>query len=448
MTRRNRNGSKLISTDLDNQENPVEEVEIDNLERRADEILVVVDEPVTLNPDSRRDEPVPTAEIISPTGETISSVESPAPTEEIVSPTGQTISSVPAPEKPRSRHKKGISREVETQASEPESESAAPQHSDQEDHVVPMSGDAPLAEAGRGFLYHQYHKLRKAEPVAREGSDPEGVHDMRVATRRLRAGLQILEGTVYRPKKAERFRRQLRALANALGDTRDTDVFIQHLEKYAENLSEAERAGLEPLFSQLHERRRHSGKAMLKTLDSPKTEKLFDKLKTFVTTEGAGVLEDRAGKNEVAPSLVRHFAGSAIWQRYEEVLAYETEVKPTSSVSAPVATLHRLRVACKHLRYTLEFFEDALPPEASELHDQLVEVQDDLGELHDNQVALEMATPLIKADKDNQVLKAYRDSREEEMEKLYADFAQKWQVLAGTEFRRKLAAAIAGIGPA
>ncbi len=300
-----------------------------------------------------------------------------------------------------------------------------------------------MAEAGRGILHTQLQKLHKAEPVAREGSDPEGVHDMRVATRRLRAALKVLEESVYDRKKAARFRKELRELANALGATRDADVFLEHLEKHTATLPPEEQKGLEPLRQELLHRREGSRKAMLKTLDKPKTAKLLHKLETFVTTPGAGVAApESSDPNEAHPNLVRHFAGSAVWRSYEEVLAYETVVGPET----PVAVLHRLRVACKRLRYTLEFFQDALPAGVKTLQKNLVEVQDDLGAMHDSQVAAELSQSLLHDQPHDEALHTYGRYRAAEIDSLKTSFLLKWQALIGHAYKRQLATALAGMG--
>ncbi len=308
---------------------------------------------------------------------------------------------------------------------------------------VEMTAGANMAEAGRGILYHQLSKLRKAEPVAREGSDPEGVHDMRVATRRLRAALQVLGETVYDSKLTGRYRKDLRKLANALGETRDSDVFLEHLNQYIAQLPEADQAGMEPLRQEIESRRTAGRKAMLKLLDNTKTEKLLQKLEHFVNKEGAGLAGKSVDEAEAAPSLVRHFAGSAIWRRYEEVLAYETVMGPQTSV----VVLHRLRVACKRLRYTVEFFQDALPTGVKQVHQQLVEAQDELGVLHDHQVAIELSEKLLEDNPGDTVLQTYHDKRQAEMEQIRAQFPAQWQNLISATYRRQLATILAGSNP-
>lgn len=61
-----------------------------------------------------------------------------------------------------------------------------------------------------------------------------------------------------------------------------------------------------------------------------------------------------------------------------------------AGVDAPyeVHGLHSLRIAAKRLRYTLEIFEDVFPPTAQAMADELAQIQDELGALHDSDVMI------------------------------------------------------------
>jgi CHAD domain-containing protein len=83
--------------------------------------------------------------------------------------------------------------------------------------------------------------------------DIERVHDMRVATRRLRAVLEIFSPCF--PKKAHRSAlREVKALADALGERRDPDVQIEHLEAYGDAAPAQDRPGVDVLVSRLRTR--------------------------------------------------------------------------------------------------------------------------------------------------------------------------------------------------
>jgi CHAD domain-containing protein len=83
-------------------------------------------------------------------------------------------------------------------------------------------------------------------------SDIERVHDMRVATRRLRAVLEIFapcfERTLHRGVLGD-----VKSLADALGERRDPDVHIEALQRFEAAVAEADRPGIESLVTRLHQ---------------------------------------------------------------------------------------------------------------------------------------------------------------------------------------------------
>lgn len=323
-------------------------------------------------------------------------------------------------------------------------ESAAPEPETKAPDKEKLTGSTPMVEAGRSYVEHQLKKMQEAEPTAREGKDREGVHDMRVATRRLRENLRLLGETAFNPAETDALRQKLKRLARTLGETRDTDVFLEHLDTYDAQLPVDERAGLEPLRKVLKKRYKRSHKALLKLLDDPSVTKLYGRLEQFASSGESIAKATSSNSADVAPSLVRHFAGSAIWRRYEAVLAYDTAIDSETSEE----TLHRLRIAFKRLRYTIEFFEEALPPSVKTLHQQLVEAQDDLGAIHDDYTAnsyIAQVVPAGKSKKPDEALQKYRESREVDSVKMRESFLQKWRLLTGLKYKKQLVAEIAAL---
>ncbi len=89
-----------------------------------------------------------------------------------------------------------------------------------------------FAEAGRRILKRHLEQLVSRQYGLPYNADVEFVHEMRVATRRLRAAMRIFRGAF-----ADRFRQQterLRTLADLLGAARDADVFLQFLQNYGQ----------------------------------------------------------------------------------------------------------------------------------------------------------------------------------------------------------------------
>src|SRR5688572_21869623 len=94
-----------------------------------------------------------------------------------------------------------------------------------ESQVQSVSPQDTMAEAGRKVLLADFIKMLKHEAGARTGEDIEDVHDMRVATRRMRSALRLFE-SYFKPKWVDAYSRRLRKIARALGVVRDLDVLI------------------------------------------------------------------------------------------------------------------------------------------------------------------------------------------------------------------------------
>ncbi len=304
--------------------------------------------------------------------------------------------------------------------------------------VIAVEPRAPLAEAGRSVLREHWRQLRESEPGVRAG-DPEAVHDMRVATRRLRAMLEVLGATVYDEVETTRLRRGLRRVARALGVVRDAEVWLKAVDRFAGGLADDQRAGLDTI-SEIFNQRRDQGRAeLMLELDRDRTRKLLDRLEHFVTTAGAGIAESSYGPAGT-PLLVRDVAGSALWARLEEVQAF-APVMPEASVEL----LHELRIAGKHLRYTLDLFGDALGGKVKGVRKDLIAAQDHLGELHDADVALPLLQSLRDQHPDNLALSHYQAHLAAERDRLWLGTREVWATIGGNEFRSRLANLIAAL---
>lgn len=301
---------------------------------------------------------------------------------------------------------------------------------------VPMTSHAPLAEAGRTVLRSHWKTLDGARDGVRDG-DHEAVHDMRVSTRRLRAMLEVLT-PVYKAGTTEPLRKGLKRLAKALGVVRDVEVWLENVEAYAQSLPANERPGLDPLLSALHSQRDAGRIDLLRELDAKHTRRLLHQVERFVKTEGAGVCA--AAIRHGSPLRVRDIAGSALWARLEEVQAFDPFMP-----AAPIEVLHELRIACKHLRYTLELFDDTLGKAGKSLQRDLVGVQDQLGELHDADVALPFVEQLLAEQPGLHALQTYHDYLQARRSELLSRTTEIWALIGNQKFRGRLARRIADL---
>jgi CHAD domain-containing protein len=245
----------------------------------------------------------------------------------------------------------------------------------------------PLEEAGYRALRLYHRRLRKELASLRHVDDADTIHDARVAVRELRAIASLLQPSgCFAQKWLRRMDRGLRQLAQNLGIVRDTDVLLDHLHAYIDQHEEAAE-GLAWLEEELSRRRAEAARQVRRLLKEKRTYRLLKQTRRGLHRQRRRVrVLSRAGAvpraksrraKEDYPILVRHFAGSAIWERYQEILKYEIALPRASA-----QTLHGLRIACKRLRYSMQIFGQ-IPPELVETLAALKGAQDHLGRLHD-----------------------------------------------------------------
>lgn len=308
--------------------------------------------------------------------------------------------------------------------------------------------DEPMAEAVRKVMYRQYQVMLANEAGCRSGKSIDAVHDMRVATRRLRVAFRLF-GSYYKRGLVRDLEADLRKTGRTLGAARDLDVFNKTARQYLRSLPKQQRSDLDPLLTNWKRQRQVAGRELVDYFDSSRYRRLVDKLGDLLTTPGAGVVNNKAA---AAPVQVRHVLASTVWQRYETVRAYEA-VLP----EAAPETLHALRIECKYLRYTLEFFQEVLGPGTAPVIRQVVAVQDHLGEIQDAQVASRLlAEYLSKAFKEQATATAapmadldgvtrYLSYRRDHARQMAAAFPPLWKQIDSVKFRRRLAAVIASL---
>jgi len=109
----------------------------------------------------------------------------------------------------------------------------------------------------------------------------ERLHDMRVATRRLRAALEVFEACFPR-KRHRRALKRVKELADALGERRDRDVSIEFLEGLEAETPQADRAGLATLIERLRDEQRRANEKLAPYLKPKRLKKLRRRLRKLV----------------------------------------------------------------------------------------------------------------------------------------------------------------------
>jgi len=185
----------------------------------------------------------------------------------------------------------------------------------------------PFAEAAAATVAVRAEELFEQSENVLDITDIERVHDMRVASRRLRAVLEIY-APCFPVDEFKPILREVKALADALGARRDPDVLLDQLAKLEGSLPKANLPGVEAFAAPVHDEQARGNEILAAALDHAERIDLRGRL---------AHLASRA----VAPDEPEEVVEAVVVEEpeVEEVVAAETAVAPdpvTSVVSAAV----------------------------------------------------------------------------------------------------------------
>ena len=109
-----------------------------------------------------------------------------------------------------------------------------------------VTEETPFAEAGAIVIETRAAELFAHTEGVLDTTEIEGVHDMRVATRRLRAALEVF-APCFPKAEHKRVLKEVKEIADALGERRDRDVAIASLSSFAEQMPTPDRPGIASL---------------------------------------------------------------------------------------------------------------------------------------------------------------------------------------------------------
>lgn len=319
-----------------------------------------------------------------------------------------------------------------------------------------LEAEDSMAEAARKTLYFHFQRMLYHEPGTRSGEDIEVLHDMRVATRRMRAAFQVF-GDYLDMEQWGPIVKGLRRTGRMLGAVRDLDVFWEKTQRYLDALPPEQPVDLGPLRAAWEAQRNTDRQRLLDYLDSNRYARFKNQFADFLQKPGAGALPVISPQGEPSPHRLRHIVPVAIYQRLAVVRAYDEWV---TRPDAPLGRFHQLRIASKGLRYTLEYFREVLGPEVNTLIDAIKALQDHLGDLQDAVVASGLLRDFLAwgtwgprqtgtkqaATQLQPVIApgvaAYLAARQAELQHLLDTFPQIWARVQGPEFSQSVVLAV------
>jgi CHAD domain-containing protein len=161
-----------------------------------------------------------------------------------------------------------------------------------------LTATDPYAAAAARIVAVRAEELIESAPGVLDIEDIERLHDMRVATRRLRAALEIF-GPCFPPKESKAAVRDVKALADALGERRDRDVTIAALEEVAAAMPAPDRPGVKTLIEGLRAEQAKANKALTRFVSEERLVSLRDQLSELVANAQIPGSDDRGMEGEL-----------------------------------------------------------------------------------------------------------------------------------------------------
>jgi CHAD domain-containing protein len=232
---------------------------------------------------------------------------------------------------------------------------------------------SPAVEHVRVYLRAQLAEIERTDPLIRSSEDPEAVHDLRVAVRRMRSVLRTTRA-LYDPDWLDALRAELDWLGSSFGPLRDLDVLLADLRKEVD-------ADALPVLKLLEGARRRARKRAVATLESERYVKLLDRLAAAV--DAPPVRSSDLSLEAAAGNEFRKLCRAAKKLRRR----------------ATAAEVHKARIRAKRARYAAELVEPLTGKRARRFIKESKRFQDVVGAHQDAVVAADRIRGVVERSK-------------------------------------------------
>jgi CHAD domain-containing protein len=246
----------------------------------------------------------------------------------------------------------------------------------------------PSASAGEvigAYLRSQAERLKSLDPKVRR-AEPDSVHQMRVASRRLRSALRSFGAVVGRPE-TDHLAAELRWLGGVLGEARDAEVQAERLDEQVRQTDIEELLGPVQARIQAHnaKARAASLKAVSAALKSARYYALLDELDLLTADVPSGAAARESARQALPAAVARSYR--------------KTRRRMRTALRAPAgrpreAALHEVRKAAKQARYAAEAVAPVLGRDAARFGNRMKKLQTVLGDHQDTVVGRQLARRL------------------------------------------------------
>lgn len=266
-------------------------------------------------------------------------------------------------------------------------------------------------------------------PGTRSGDDIEALHDMRVASRRLRAALRVFN-KCFPKSKLRAVVPEVQRVTHALGTVRDIDVFLEFLASYAQSSG----IDVSSLVAREEALRNAARQQMFLSLDELEGGSLPEHMNAMLDSARMVDPQGEFGKENCfyaqAPSLIA--------PPLKELLDLSWALEDPSNVSE----LHQMRIAAKRLRYSMETFVPCFGQALIEKIEDVKLLQEKLGQIHDCDVWVDKILAYCAEDgldsEQKSLFEGLISDRRAHRETMYNEVVSLWHRLCDDGFARQL----------
>lgn len=288
--------------------------------------------------------------------------------------------------------------------------------------LAPVTHDLTSGQALAVILKHNLDALLSWQDAAHDWADIEGVHQVRVSFRRMRSALVAFKSIL--PKNQRKaWARTIQDLVNETGPARDIDVLIEEALPAFRAAVPQPFPGEADVLGALTTKRGEAYDTVRAMLDGQSFAAFLRDFADWVETPGWS----NGGTPKKKRIRQEHPVGDFAREQLDTLHAMVLE-RGESTDTLDAAAMHKLRIACKKLRYATEFFTP-LYDGMDGYTKNLKAIQDTLGHLHDTAVMTDLLHGLLSLEANPQAERFIDEIivwRKGEDDKMLGHFARQW----------------------
>jgi CHAD domain-containing protein len=247
----------------------------------------------------------------------------------------------------------------------------------------------------RQLALRRLERFVSLEPKVLRGDDPDAIHDIRVASRRLQQVLDLLYPKPQ-PREIRRMRRRIRRCRRAFGNVRNYDVFLGHVDRYLSRKRISRREAWSAIQEYVRARRARLFQKALRRFNRQNLTGLYVRLREHLRAAGTAANPSSAAPDlDPSPEVVARDFWPRLAQSLEQLwTAFEAQVSESRRNPCPT-TIHGARIAAKRLRYLLEVVYEFRVRGCADQLAWLRRLQQHLGDWHDLEIQGQLLAGMV-----------------------------------------------------